>query len=244
MMFRAFIHPVSPQLAEIPSDEAHHLVKVRRLRKGDRFLGLDGEGGLFVCRLERGKRGWTAHIEKPLHQSVESPLQTTLGQALLKKDNFEWVIQKASELGVQRIVPLITSRTEVRPRPDSLERKMSRWHKILAEAAKQCGRLQPAALEEPVPLEDFCARQDAEIRLVLDEAAQLPLWQAVQQQAPPHSCSIIIGPEGGWDDRDRQAFSPAWTPVRLGPRILRAETAPVAALSILQYLWGDLGREP
>ena len=243
-MYRAFIRVVSPQVAEVPSQEAHHLVKVRRLSSGDRFLGLDGQGGLFLCRLERGGQGWMAQIEEQLSQQSESPLEITLAQAMLKKDNFEWVIQKSAELGVRCIVPLVTVRTEVRPRPAGAERKQARWQKILAEAVKQSGRLQLPVVQELVPLEEFCSADESEIRLVLDEAATIPLREILDQRPPPLSCSLIIGPEGGWDDRDREIFQRrSLHTVHLGPRILRAETAPIAALAILQYQWGDLERD-
>ncbi len=243
-MYRAFIRVVSARVAEVPRDEAHHLVKVRRLSKGDRFLGLDGAGGLYRCRLERSGKGWTAQVEERLSQPSESPLEITLAQALLKKDNFEWVIQKSAELGVDRIVPLTSVRTEVRPRPASAERKRVRWHKILAEAVKQSGRLRLPSLQDLTPLEDFCSADQSEVRLVLDEAATVPLREVVEQHSSPQSCSLIIGPEGGWEDQDREAFQRhSLQSAHLGPRILRAETAPIAALAILQYRWGDLERE-
>ncbi|MEE8583271.1 MAG: 16S rRNA (uracil(1498)-N(3))-methyltransferase [Acidobacteriota bacterium] len=243
-MYRAFIRVVSPQIAEVPSQEAHHLVKVRRLSQGDRFLGLDGEGGLFRCRLERGGQGWMAQIEEQLSQQSESPLEITLAQALLKKENFEWVIQKSAELGVRRIAPLISVRTEVRPRLAGAERKQARWQKILAEAVKQSGRLRLPGIQELAPLEEFCKADESEVRLVLDEASAIPLREILDNRPPPLSCSLIIGPEGGWDDQDREVFQRrSLHTVHLGPRILRAETAPIAALAILQYRWGDMERK-
>ncbi|HSR69165.1 MAG TPA: 16S rRNA (uracil(1498)-N(3))-methyltransferase [Acidobacteriota bacterium] len=243
-MYRALIEQVDLKTgtASLGSDEAHHLNRVRRQKAGDPFLGLDGQGGLYLCTLRRRGRDWGAEIVERLESETESPLHIVLAQALVKKDKFEWVIQKATELGVRRIVPLITERTEVRPRPASAQRKMRRWHKILVDALKQSGRLSLPQLEEPQDLAQFCAGDQSQARLVLDEEGNLAWSQALEAfPSPPASCTVYIGPEGGWDDRDRQVFASHDLPrIRLGPRTLRTETAPVCALTLLQHAWGDL----
>lgn len=242
-MYRALIEKVDLKAgtASLGGDEAHHLNRVRRQKEGDPFLGLDGQGGLYRCRLRRQGREWGAEIVERLHGDTESPLHVVLAQALVKKDKFEWVIQKATELGVSRIVPLITERTEVRPRPKSAERKMRRWNKILIDALKQSGRLNLPLLEEPRDLAQFCERDQSEARLVLDEEGDLAWSRAVEAfSSPPAGCTVYIGPEGGWDDRDRQIFAAHALPrIHLGPRTLRTETAPVCALTLLQHTWGD-----
>ncbi len=241
-MHKAMIQREGGTRASLTEEEAHHLVRVRRLKAGDRFLGLDGRGAGFECRLERGKEGWLAEILGPAGCESESPLRLVLGQALLKKDNFEWVVQKAAELGVDSIVPIVSTRTEVRSRPESAERKRARWNKILAESIKQSGRLKVPCLEETAALADFCRNQDCQVSLVLDEQGTSSLQSFLSSSGAPDSCSVIVGPEGGWDDRDREVFQRCSVPrVRLGPRILRAETAPIAILAILQFVWGDMG---
>lgn len=243
-MYRALIEKVDMQAgtASLSSDEAHHLNRVRRQKEGDEFLGLDGMGGLYRCRLRRQGQAWGAEIVDSLESHTESPLHTVLAQTLIKKDKFEWVIQKATELGVNRIVPLITERTEVRLRPKSAERKMRRWHKILIDALKQSGRLTLPTLEEPRDLSGFCAQDSSQARLVLDEDGAVTWRQAAAGfSPPPASCTLYIGPEGGWDARDREVFTRHDLPrVLLGPRTLRTETAPLAALTLLQHTWGDL----
>ncbi len=109
-MYRALIHLNEQGRVVLPEDELHHLVRVRRARRGDRFLGLDGNGRVYLCRLERAREGWYGSVLEELEEHGASALRVTLAQALIKKNKFEWVLQKATEIGVSEIVPLITVR--------------------------------------------------------------------------------------------------------------------------------------
>jgi 16S rRNA (uracil1498-N3)-methyltransferase len=244
--------------AVLSEEESHHLVRVLRLRPGDTFVAHDGKGGVYLCRLRKpeepeldyGRRRarevpvWVGEIVRALPNRTESPLSICLAQSLIKKDKFEWVIQKAVELGVTEIVPLITWRTEVRPDEEGVEHRMRRWRKILVEAFKQSGRSRLPLLNEPVTLEAFLGQWQAELRFVLDEQGGTHLRDILRTGKAVTSCLFLIGPEGGWDERDRVVLrSHGVTAVHLGPRVLRTETAPVSVMSILQYELGDLGPE-
>jgi 16S rRNA (uracil1498-N3)-methyltransferase len=239
------------------AEEAHHLVRVLRLRPGDPFVAHDGKGGVYLCRLhkrqdlEPGYRRrrhhqtepvWEGEIVRTLTNRMESPLSICLGQSLIKKDKFEWVIQKAVELGVSEIVPLISWRTEIRTEEGGVEHRMKRWQKILVEAFKQSARSRLPRLNEPVRLAIFLERWQADLRFVLDEQEGIHLRDVLRTKPGASSCLFLVGPEGGWDERDRVIMrSHAVTPVHLGSRILRTETAPITVMSILQYELGDLG---
>ena len=240
-MYRALIHLNEQGRVVLPEDELHHLVRVRRAREGDRFLGLDGKGKVYLCRLEQAREGWYGSVLEELKEHGASALRVTLAQALIKKNKFEWVLQKATEIGVSEIVPLITVRTELRLSPEREETRMKRWRKILLEAVKQCGRPHVPELAHPIALEEFLERAEAGLKLVLDEKGGCSLKELIQENRQAISCLVIVGPEGGWDETDRLLFRKKEVPsVSLGARILRAETAPVTILSILQYELGDL----
>jgi 16S rRNA (uracil1498-N3)-methyltransferase len=239
---RVIAQSIEDETVILPDDESHHLVRVLRARPGDEFLAHDGKGAIFRCRLVKGPDGWRGEILEKLESRTESALSICLGQSLIKKDKFEWVIQKAVELGINEIVPLISWRTEVRPDDGGVSHKMQRWEKIVAEAFKQSARGVLPRLHTPVPLEEFLQDWSADLRFVLDEAGGVGLRSFLKERKPVASCLFVVGPEGGWDDRDRELFTAHdVTAVHLGERILRTETCPVTVLSILQYELGDLG---
>lgn len=226
----------------LSEEESHHLVRVLRARPGDSFFAYDGKGSIFKCRLAKGPGGWHGEILEKLESQAESRLSICLAQSLIKKDKFEWVIQKAVELGVKEIVPVISWRTEVRPDEGSVSHKMQRWEKIVAEAFKQSCRGVLPRLHTPMPVESFLQNWSADLRFVLDEAGGVRLRTLLQEKKSAQSCLFLVGPEGGWDDRDRQLFTAhGVTAVNLGDRVLRTETCPITVLSILQYELGDLG---
>ncbi len=240
-MYRALIQIGDQGRVVLPERELHHLIRVRRARVGDRFVGLDGTGRVYLCSLERTQEGWHGTILKELQEQGKPPLRVTLAQSLIKKDKFEWVLQKATEVGVSEFVPLITARTEILLNPEREERRMKRWRRILLEAIKQCGRAQIPQLANPMGLREFLCASSEEFKLVLDEKGGLHLKELIEDHRDAVSCLVIVGPEGGWDESDRQLLREQRVPaVNLGTRILRAETAPVTILSILQYELGDL----
>ncbi len=241
-MYRAIVELGEEGTVGLPDDEAHHLTRVRRARPGSRFLGLTPEGRWLVCELERVGRRWIGRIVGEERENRESALRITLAQALIKRDKFEWVIQKSVELGVCEIAPLITRRTEVRPDDRGAARKMQRWNKIVVEAVKQSGRSRLPTIREPVVLAEFASQTSGSTHLLLDEEGGASLRQTLRERPPASDVTILVGPEGGWDAEDRRILAPLEAvSVHLGPRILRTETAPVAMLAILQYEWGDVG---
>ncbi len=253
-MYRAFLKRDEKGRAILPTEERHHLIGVRRARPGTRFLGfLKGEGW-YLCQLDQEQKLWVPRLLGPVEGSSESSLRIVLAQALIKKARFEWALQKSVELGVAEFVPLETTRTEIRIGKDRADRKQGRWEKIIRETVKQCGRDTIPVVHPPAPLSRALADYSCDINLVLDEAAETGLANFLErfssaagappQEPRPESVLVLVGPEGGWDERDRAVFHESPHPphpVRLGPRILRAETAPLAVISILQYCLGDLG---
>lgn len=167
----------------------------------------------------------------------------TLGQALLKGERMDWLIQKATELGTAAIVPLVTARTVVRPRPGRLEGQQSRWQAIALEAAQQSERWDLPAVSPPCDAADFFSREAGSIKLILAErAAGQSLFRLPLPSADAGLLVLAVGPEGGWTEAEiGSALANGFLPITLGERILRAETATVAALSVLQSRLGELG---
>jgi 16S rRNA (uracil1498-N3)-methyltransferase len=173
---------------------------------------------------------------------MESTLKLTLVQSLIKKDKFEWVLQKAVELGVNEIIPVITERTQIHFDEKKERRKLLRWERIVSESAKQCGRDVIPEIQSPVQLRKVLLNRSDHFNIVFDEHAESApgdLWSELTREAC--TCAVFIGPEGGWGSSDREHFKNSEAMfVKLGPRILRAETAAITALTVLQYEFGDL----
>lgn len=243
-MRRALARKVAPGWVQLSPEEAHHLVRVLRLRSGDEFEAITGDGGRFRCCLEESGGRWQGRITGVSSFTAESPLEIRLVQALVKHDRFDWVVQKAVELGVSSLLPAETVRSEVRLEEQRRERRLERWQRIMEEAVKQSGRTRIPVLHAPRMLDAALAEPGGGIRIALDELAAEDLAQLLAGQRP-EACTLIIGPEGGWDRQDREVLERhGVVRVRLGPRILRTETAAVAGLTLIQYHWGDLARNP
>jgi len=240
-MKRVMVDRVEGGKAFLNENELHHLMRVYRTREGDAFEGVDSEGRKHQCALRRDAGQWYGEILCSLAGTGESPLRIILAQALIKKNKFDWVIQKSVELGVAEIIPFRSERTEVQLSEEREEKKMKRWHRILKEAVKQSGRSLVPKLGSPLSLDELLNRSDETVRIAMDEEGGASLKELLRELCDVNSCLVLIGPEGGWGDRDRNLFSAhSVKSVRLGPRILRTETASVVALSLLQYELGDL----
>ncbi len=225
--------------------EIHHLTRVLRVREGETFEAILPPATRCLCRLERETGNWVGRVIQESSTTWESPIRICLVQALIKGDKFEWVIQKAVELGAAEIQPMISCRTEIELTDRRREHKLSRWSRILREAVKQCGRTTVPELHEPRNLSDILAERPTAFRFYPDECGRMGFETYLSGTCTPRACDVFIGPEGGWDDRDHDLFAAfGVASVRLGPRILRTETAAVAALSILQYRLGDLSASP
>jgi len=240
-MRTVFLESVEKETVYLDPQEQHHLTKVLRKVPGYEFVGFDGLGARFRCRLERQGKQWSGVILEKLESKTESCLNIHLAQAMVKKDRFEWVLQKTVELGIGRITPILTWRTEVELNNKRMEKRLTRWQRIVLEAVKQCGRNLVPVVDQPVELGIFLTNVTCGCGISLDENGDTDLKNWLDKNPKPGNISLFIGPEGGWDNRDRELFEQHEIPrICLGERILRTETAAVTAVSILQFLRGDL----
>lgn len=219
----------------LDDDGGHYLRTVLRLRKGDKITVFDGRGGehqSLVYAIDR--KGVVLEIGAWSDRAAESPLRVHLGLGIARGDRMDWVVQKAVELGAASLTPLITERTAAWCKGD---KKREHWRKIVRHAAEQCGRTYVPKLADTDRLPDWLNRKQPGLKIFLDPRAPIFL----NQLQPEHSAVILLaGPEGGFSPSERQLAEHAgFTPVRLGARILRTETASAAALAAVQTLWGD-----
>ncbi len=223
-------------------DAAHHAVRVLRLNAGDPVVLFDGRGGEFEARITRIDRGEVS-VKTGAHMDIEreSGLSIQLVQGLSSGDRMDITLQKAVELGVATIQPVATERSVVKLKDERAQRRMEHWQHLVVSACEQCGRNRVPEVLPLLDLPDWLAQLNAlvpddEARLLLSPAATVPL----KELGPPVRMMLLIGPEGGLSPAETQlAQSRGFRPVRLGPRILRTETAALAALSAIQALWGD-----
>ncbi|MGH8190897.1 MAG: 16S rRNA (uracil(1498)-N(3))-methyltransferase [Rhodanobacteraceae bacterium] len=226
----------------LPVPVATHATRVLRLKPGDAVTLFNGNGSEYAARLvgspARGVRATVEAVEAPAR---ESPLRVTLVQAIARGEKMDWIIQKATELGAARITPVFTGRSEVRLDPARAGRRLEHWRSVAVCACEQCGR-------NVVPTIDAPATLDARLS---DETAPLPIarWTLHPEAGirprdldpAPDALLLAVGPEGGFDAVDRATLAAhGFRDLALGPRILRTETAGVAALAALQTLYGDL----
>jgi 16S rRNA (uracil1498-N3)-methyltransferase len=221
--------------------DASHICTVLRLQTGDKIQVLDGKGSLYVVQLGDVKaklvKGEIISSEKV---NTESPLTIHLGQSLIKGNKFDVVLRKSVELGVKTITPLMTERTVVKSNGN---KKIGRWQKIAEESCKQCGRSSiPKVSESIIKLDVFCQQgSEADLKLMFWELESENGLKDINPEKTPSSVSVLIGPEGGFTIEEVEtARSHGFQTVGLGPRILRAETAPLVVLSLLQSKWGDI----
>jgi 16S rRNA (uracil1498-N3)-methyltransferase len=224
----------------LPEHSAHHARDVLRLRAGAAVRVFDGRGGEYDAVLDSVSRGGvTGRITGTAEARPESPLRVTLALSPLKGDRMELAIQKATELGVAEIRPVVTARTDAAARPALQGARQDRWEKVAGGAAEQCGRAVVPLIAPTATLAAFLGAPPAGSRVVLLERDEGQ--PALAGIARPDALTILVGPAGGWEPAEIARLGAAgFTPVSLGPRILRAETAAIAALTAAQVLWGDL----
>ncbi|MDQ4123654.1 MAG: 16S rRNA (uracil(1498)-N(3))-methyltransferase [Acidobacteriota bacterium] len=227
---------------QLNEDESRHLRDVLRLRSGETIAVFDGAGNEFLCRIEKinRKTATVSIIEKTAPPAPESALSLTLALALLKGEKFDLVVQKATELGVKKIVPLETARADVRLKDErDAAKKVERWRRIALEAAKQSGRAFVPLIEEPIGFEDFVKSNSDDERFFFAERGGERLNQIAN--ADFEKLTIVVGAEGGWEASEIElAGANNLKIVTLAGRILRAETAAIAAVTLVQHLFGDL----
>ena len=228
---------------QLGAEEARHLRDVLRLQRGDQVFVFDGEGREFNCTATDLRRDFAelTVVGEVEAAKPESHLDLTLGLALLKHEKFDLVVQKATELGATRIIPLITERADVRLRDvKDAEKRVTRWQRIAQEAAKQSGRAKVPEIAEPCSFESCVKEAAAGLRVMFSERDGQPLSEVIKI-GESRSVTAIVGSEGGWTDAELATASEAgWQIVTLGGRVLRAETAGIVVTALLQNLLGDL----
>jgi 16S rRNA (uracil1498-N3)-methyltransferase len=235
MRRRFFVDEVRSGRAEISGDDARHLTRVLRVEPGQRYEISDNRH-VYLAEVDTARK---EHVTFRTLEKLAEPapaVRLILCAALIKFDHFEWMIEKATELGVSEIVPVETIRSE-RGLERAAWKRVERWRRIALESSQQSRRAFLPEVSVPKSLRDVLALE-ATYRFVLDEDHAHPLNRALPAaRTVDDTVAVLIGPEGGWTAEERSQFSASWTPVSLGPLILRAETAAIAALAILNSAW-------
>lgn len=235
--------PLAPdQSLLLPAQAGEHVARVLRMAEGDPLVLFNGDGHDYQTTISAlGKREVRVEVEKADPVGSESPLRLTLAQGVARGEKMDLIVQKATELGVACIAPLLTERSEVRLDPARAEKRLAHWRAVAASACEQCGRARLPAIMPAQPLQAWLdgLTGDGALRLAL-----LPEGDRSLQSLAPQAAGglLVVGPEGGLGERDVSALRTAgFIGLALGPRILRTETAGLAALAALQALHGDMG---
>ncbi|MBS0516663.1 MAG: 16S rRNA (uracil(1498)-N(3))-methyltransferase [Proteobacteria bacterium] len=224
----------------LPEQAGEHVARVLRMERGHPLILFNGDGREYDATLAQlAKRAVTAEVVAMREVDRESKLDITLAQGVARGEKMDWILQKATELGVARIVPLVTERTEVKLDEERAERRVAHWRSVVAGACEQSGRTRLPEIAAPLRLDRWLGDlgDDAALRLAL-----LPEGDASPRQFPEIENGVVlcVGPEGGFSDNDiAQLRQARFHGLRLGPRILRTETAGIAAMAALQALAGD-----
>jgi 16S rRNA (uracil1498-N3)-methyltransferase len=224
----------------LDQQNSHHLFRVLRMRQGDKLILFNGDGKEYQAVVQ-GEKGRLAlvlvqSLDEPLR---ESNLRITLGQGVSRGERMDFVLQKSVELGVAGLTPIWTRRSQVQLSGARLDKKMHHWRGVVRSASEQSGRVRLPVLDQPTDLPSWCRHASTEgHRIVLDPGCS---GQLKDLPRASRVC-ILIGPEGGLDDDEISAAEKCgFVRVRLGPRVMRTETAALVALAAAQTLWGDLG---
>jgi len=226
----------------LDGDEAHHCTQVVRCSVGDRVAVFDGQGREAGGSIESAEGGKVVIAVRTRETTARPPAELTLCQAVPKGKNMDLIVQKATELGASRIVPLLSDRTVVRLEADELEKKRAKWQRVALEACKQCGQNWLPEVAAPIGVSDFLRRtgkpDSDEILLVaaIDDRARSLKETLADAESTPGKASIMIGPEGDFTPAElNDAFSAGYQPLSLGPIVLRSETAAIYSLSVLGH---------
>lgn len=225
----------------LPEGAAVHLARVLRLTIGDEFVVFNGDGHDYAARIvAQDKRQLRVVVSAARSVDNESPLRLTLLQAVARGEKMDLILQKATELGIAAIAPLWSQRSEVKLDGDRAEKRLAHWRGVVVSACEQCGRARVPVVAAPVPLATALGALPAGgLRLILDPEGELALGTLDREAAA--GIVLAVGPEGGWSPADRTQLQGAgFHGLRLGPRILRTETAGLAAIAALQSRLGDL----
>ena len=238
-----FYHPDSlttDMQVQLASDALHHCANVLRLKAGASIVLFNGNGKEYACELvDVQKRQVTVLVETELGIDPQSPLVVHLAQGVSKGDRMEWVLQKATELGVTEITPIITERCNVKIDESRWLKKHLQWQKVLQGACEQSGRNTLPTLHEPVQLSAFTSQSTLQHRIILSPTAEKGIDALPAHHT--HGFRLVIGPEGGLTDNEVHLLKESgYQDLSFGPRILRTETAAISAISVLQNRFGDL----
>lgn len=224
---------------ELDDNAAGHVGRVLRMQTGQQLTLFNGDGKDYQATIAAAnKKQVQVEITGETAKHTESPLDIVLGQTLSKGDRMDYAVQKAVEMGVSRIVPLTTERCDVKLKGDREEKRLRHWQQVAISAAEQCGRARVPEVLPVMTLPQWLEySQNCDLRLVLHHRTE----KSLDALTKPGSIALMIGPEGGLSaDEITQAENSGFLPVALGPRVLRTETAPIAALALCQWLWGDI----
>jgi 16S rRNA (uracil1498-N3)-methyltransferase len=227
-------------IVDLPEAVAHHLFVVR-MQPGDALTLFDGRGGQYrASLLDSGKKRASVHVEEHEAVDLELPYALTLAQGLPEGSKMDWIIEKGVELGVAAIQPLAAQRSVVRLSAERAEKRNAHWTGVIVAASEQCGRNRLARLAPLMDFDRFIAAQDAQPHILFSPRATQSLadWA---RAAGPQAVTLMVGPEGGFNEQEEQMAIRAGTlALSLGPRVLRSETAGLAAIAALGALWGAL----
>jgi 16S rRNA (uracil1498-N3)-methyltransferase len=240
MRRRFFVEEVRNGRAEISGDDAQHLTRVLRVEAGEKYEISDNRN-VYLAQVETARKSLVVFETLSKIESAAPAVHITLCAAIFKFDHFEWMIEKATELGVARIVPVIAARSE-RGLDKAAQKRIERWRRIGVEASQQARRAHLPEIEEATRWSAALA-SSADYRYALEEeAGARPLLQVLpalpRERKSSDTVALLVGPEGGWTEDERREFTKSgWTPVSLGPSILRAETAGIAGLAVIVAAW-------
>lgn len=232
--------PVPLALGKLQLEEkaSHHLSRVLRAEIGDELIVFNGEGGEYqavICAIT--KKNVAVDLLQFTDRTVESPVRLMLAQGIARGEKMDFVMQKAVELGVSEIYPLVTERCNVRLDKEREQKRMEHWRAVVISACEQSGRNKVPVVHEPMLLTDWAATVQADMKFILLPEAKQKLPDAKSAK----NIAILIGPEGGLSEQEiNLAVKQQFLPLNLGPRVLRTETATLAALTVIQYQYGDL----
>jgi 16S rRNA (uracil1498-N3)-methyltransferase len=235
---RFFVETVQSGRALITGPEAHHLTRVLRVEPGQQFEISDNHS-VYLAEVESARKDLVSFSVRGKVAPADPVVLLTVLASLIRFERFEWMIEKATELGVARIVPVQAARTE-KGLEHAAGKRVSRWNRIAREASEQSRRDRLPEIGTPLDLAE-ALRVEAAYRYVLEEAEAPPIHSVLPaRREAVDSVAVLVGPEGGWTDRERdQVAGSQWRPVSLGPGILRAETAAIAALAVIGAAWNS-----
>ena len=227
---------------DIDLDEgaARHLTSVLRMSAGQAIILFNGQGGEYSAQLTKAKKGRaSASISGFIDSDKESPLNLHLAIGISRGERMDWIVQKATDLGVSQVTPVFTSRCEVKLSAERLKKRLTHWQQVAISACEQSQRNTIPVINSPVNLGQWLESCTSDLKLVLHHRTEQRLAEMTNSS---NQIALLIGPEGGLSDTEiEQALAASYQALAIGPRVLRTETAPLAAISIIQSLWGDMG---